>query len=161
ELARIQDAITGLDNVLVPYHVQITEVSDPSLANLTLDMSSTSPCGSAADGVLGSYNADASEITLLQGWNWYAGADPRQFGANQYDFQTTVTHELGHALGLGHSPIVDSPMHDTLSSGVARRVLPVSDLNIPEPPEGAEPLTATGFTSDHPSLHPAVPAPAS
>jgi hypothetical protein len=35
----------------------------------------------------------AGEITLLQ--------DPTQIGSSQYDFQITVTHELGHALGLG------------------------------------------------------------
>src|SRR5262249_25584357 len=34
ELARIRDAIHAWDAILVPYNVTITEVSDPSLANL-------------------------------------------------------------------------------------------------------------------------------
>jgi hypothetical protein len=37
---------------------------------------------------------------MIQGWNWYAGADPAQIGSDQFDFQTVVTHELGQALGL-------------------------------------------------------------
>ena len=103
ERARIEDAVGGWDALLAPYNVTITQVSDASLANLIVDAGTTSASGSTADGVLGCYNGAAGEITILQGWNWYAGADPAQIGPSQYDFQTTVTHEFGHALGLGHS----------------------------------------------------------
>jgi hypothetical protein len=142
ELARIQDAINNWDTLLVPYNVAITEVSDPTLANLVIDTGSTSACGGQADGVLGCFNSANSEITLIQGWNWYAGADPTQIGSDQYDFETTVTHELGHALGLGHSPNVSSPMYETLATGVASRTVNVADLNIPDPPSGADPQRA-------------------
>jgi hypothetical protein len=141
ELARIRDAIDGLDKLLAPYNVVVTEVGDPALANLVIDTGTTSAAGSAADGVLGSYSA-SGEITLLQGWNWYDGADPTQIGANQYDFQTVVTHELGHALGLGGSPDPNSVMFETLGTGVVRRALTVADLNIADPPEGADPERA-------------------
>ena len=110
--------------------------------------SAPSAVGSAADGVLGCYNGAADEITLLEGWNWYAGADPTQIGSGQYDFQTTVAHELGHALGLGGSADPNSPMDETLPSGVARRTMTVADLNIPYPPEGADPLRAAGAFAD-------------
>ncbi|MFI5458602.1 MAG: beta strand repeat-containing protein, partial [Isosphaerales bacterium] len=145
ELARIQDAINAWDAILAPYDVTITEVNDPSLANVVLDTSTTSACGGVAAGVLGCYNVANSEITLVQGWNWYAGSDPTQIGAGQYDFETTVLHELGHALGLGGSTDPSSPMYETLAPGVADRTVTTQDLNIPDPPEGADPQSAAGF----------------
>jgi hypothetical protein len=144
EQARIQDAINAWDSLLAPYNVVITEVSDPTLANVVIDTGTTSAAGTAAAGVLGSYSS-TGEITILQGWSWYDGADPSQIGANQYDFQTVVTHELGHALGLGGSTDTNSPMNETLPAGTARRTATVADLNIPEAPVGADRLTAVGF----------------
>ena len=145
ELARIQDAINAWDAILAPYNVTITEVSDPSLANVVIDTGTTSACGGASSGVLGCYDGATGEITLIQNWNWYAGADPSQIGAGQYDFETTVTHELGHALGLGHSADPSSPMYATLATGVADRIPSTQDLNIPDPPDGADPQMAAGF----------------
>jgi hypothetical protein len=53
---------------------------------------------------------------MIQGWNWYAGADPTQIGAGQYDFETAVMHELGHVLGRGHSSDSCSVMYATLAA---------------------------------------------
>jgi hypothetical protein len=146
ELARIQDAINAWDAILAPYNVTITEVSDPTQANIVIDTGSTSAAGGAANGVLGCYNAPNGEITMLQGWNWYAGSDPTQIGSSQYDFETTVLHELGHALGLGGSTNPSSPMYEVLAAGVADRTPTTQDLNIPDPPAGADPQMAAGFT---------------
>jgi hypothetical protein len=145
ELARIQDAINAWDAILAPYNVAITEASDPTLASIVIDTNTTSACGGMADGVLGCFNAPNSEITLIQGWNWYAGADPTQIGAGQYDFETTVLHELGHALGLGGSTNPSSPMYEILAAGVGDRTVTVANLNIPDPPAEADPQMAAGF----------------
>jgi hypothetical protein len=125
--------------------VTITEVTDPTLANMVIDTGTPSACGGMSNGVLGCFNAPNSEITLIQGWNWYAGSDPTRIGSGQYDFETTVLHELGHALGLGGSTNTSSPMYETLAAGVANRTVSTQDLNIPDPPSGADPQMAAGF----------------
>jgi hypothetical protein len=131
EHARLQDAIRGWDTVLAPLHVAITEVSTAGAANLFLDTGPTSTSGGSADGVLGSYTLStvSGDITIVQGWNWYTGSDASSIGPAQYDFQTVVTHELGHALGLEHSPDANSVMSAFLASDVAHRPVTVADLN--------------------------------
>src|SRR5205807_10545566 len=42
ELVRIQNAVTAVDAVTEPYGVAVTEVTDPSQANVTLTMDSSS-----------------------------------------------------------------------------------------------------------------------
>jgi hypothetical protein len=137
ELARIQDAVNAVATVTAPYGVTVAEVSDPTQANVTLNMGSNSAAGGYAQGTLGCYTTTGM-ITLIQGWNWYAGADPTQIGANQYDFETTVTHELGHALGLGESSNPSSAMSGTLAPATAIRTLTTADLNIPYAEAGAD-----------------------
>jgi hypothetical protein len=129
ELARIQDAVTAADVVTEPYGVAVTEVTDPTLADVTLNMDTTSAVGGNADGVLGC-TTDAGQITIINGWNFYAGSDATQIGSAQYDFETVVTHELGHALGLGHSTDSTSVMYATLNTGAVNRTLTTADLNV-------------------------------
>jgi hypothetical protein len=138
ELTRIQDAVNVVDAVVEPYGVSVSETTDPTAANVTIDTGSTSAVGGQADGILGCWNPVGGEITLVQGWNWYAGSDPTQIGAGQYDFQTTLTHELGHALGLGESNDPTSAMSGTLATGTVIRTLTTADLNIPPEEVGAD-----------------------
>jgi hypothetical protein len=157
ELSRIQDAINTWDSLLAPYNVTISEVTDPTLATVVIDNGTTSAAGSAANGVLGSYNS-SGEITILQGWNWYGGADAGQIGSGQYDFQTVMTHELGHAVGLGGSPDSTSPMYEVLAAGVVRRTPTAPDLNIPEAPTGADPERAEALPNNPLPAPAAIPA---
>jgi hypothetical protein len=129
ELARIQDAVTAADAVTAPYGVAVTEVTDPTLADVTLNMDTTSAVGGYSAGVLGC-TTDAGQITIINGWNFYAGSDATKIGTTQYDFETVVTHELGHALGLGHSTDSTSVMYATLNTGTVNRTLTTADLNV-------------------------------
>src|SRR5205823_4079662 len=52
--------------------------------------------------------------------------------AVQFDLQTIVTHELGHALGLGHSTDPASVMFSNLDAGQVKRGLTVQDLKLPD-----------------------------
>jgi hypothetical protein len=131
ELARVEDAIASVESTVSPYGTNLFEVSDSADANIILDIGTTSAVGGYADGVLGC-TTDAGEVTLVTGWNWYTGADAAAVGSNQYDFQTILTHELGHALGLGHSADAASVMYATLGTGVTDRVLTTADLNVPD-----------------------------
>jgi hypothetical protein len=160
ELARIQDAVTAVAVVTAPYGVAVTEISDPTLADFTLTMDTISAVGGFADGVIGC-TTDAGQITIISGWNFYAGSDASQIGTSQYDFQTVVTHELGHALGLGHSSDSNSVMYATLDAGQVKRALATADLNVPDDGDPACGLHAVvipvaGGTS--PSLLPVAPA---
>jgi hypothetical protein len=148
EQARLQDAIRGLDSLLGPYGVTISEVSNLASANLVLDAGPASASGGLADGVLGNYTPSAPYgiITVIEGWNWYAGADPTGIGPGQYDFQTVVTHEFGHALGLAHDENPNSVMYDALAAGATRRWLTAQELNV------AAPATATNTIQPERSL---------
>jgi hypothetical protein len=131
ELARIQDAVTAIDAVTAPYGVTVEETTDSTQAEVTLNMDTTSAVGGYANGILGCFDPTAGQITMIQGWNWYAGSDATQIGSTQYDFQTTLTHELGHALGLGESSDPTSAMYGTLNTGTTIRTLTTADLNLP------------------------------
>jgi hypothetical protein len=97
---------------------------------------------------------DADQVTMIQGWNWYAGADPTLVGSGQYDFETAVVHELGHVLGLGHSSSSTSVMYATLTTGTSNRALVTADLNVPDSDSGpcalhvAPTVTVNGTSND-------------
>lgn len=141
ELARVHDAVAAVDGVIGAYGVTVAEVADSASSNVFLHLADTSAVGGFADGVLGC-TTDAGEITLIQGWSWYAGADSAAIGAGQYDFETVLIHELGHALGLGHVSDHSSVMYPTLDAGTANRNLSAADLQVADADPSADGLRA-------------------
>jgi len=126
EFARINDALLSLDVGLISAGVTLRAAIPGRAADIAVHLAATSAIGSAADGVLG-FTLGRS-ITLIDTWNLYTESDPKAIGAGQYDFQTVVEHELGHAVGLGHSMDPNSVMYASLAAGQARRSLTANDL---------------------------------
>ena len=104
-----------------------------------------------ADGVLG-VTTSAGEITIIDGWNWYAGTNAGAIGSGQFDFQTVITHEIGHSLAWVTVAYAVSVMFPELSTAAARRGILFADLNTAgeEGGEGlhAEAIFAAGYTQN-------------
>src|SRR5262249_61251348 len=99
---------------------RLVEVGALGLADIVIHNAPTSAGGGQAGGVLGCtefrYVGDRSGVfggaqpplreqvvvTLVTGWAWYDG-EAEAVPAGAYDYQSVVTHELGHAVGLEHS----------------------------------------------------------
>ena len=157
EAARIDDAVASIDATLAPYSVVVSEVADAASANVILNVDTTGAAGGYSDGVLGSETPGA--ITLVQGWAWYAGADAAAIGAGQYDFETAAIHEIGHALGLGHSSDPNSAMYANLATGETKRQLVTADLGIPDAGAGPDALHAAPATTPGEGVPRAAAAP--
>lgn len=108
--------------------VRLIEVGNMTEANIRVQNSGTSRIGGRSQGVFGLadyYTFDTglrgrdgkvfhrfvgaefgtayqASVIMITGWNWYAGARAAGIGRGQYDYQTIVTHELAHAVGLQH-----------------------------------------------------------
>jgi hypothetical protein len=86
--------------------------------------------GSLYHDFLGHQVGITNDVILVEGWDWYTGARPRGIGANQFDYQSAVTHELGHMLGLpDQDHATSSVMFHELDAGQVRRNLSGSDIN--------------------------------
>lgn len=121
----IQGAIAAVNSVMGSTGSSLTLV-DGGSAGIRLHNAATSACGGMADGVLGC--ATQGDVTMLSGWNWYTGSDAAAIGADQYDYQSAVAHELAHSLGLGHSDDPSSVLYHHLSPGDAHRDVIAHDM---------------------------------
>ncbi len=126
---RVDSAIEDLNATFSPYGVNLIRVTgeDALLADFSVLIGETSPCGAFEDGVLGCTDVDG-RITLISGWDWYEGESAAGITNSQYDLETIVMHELGHAVGLEHSIDVSSVMYTTLAAGEVKRSITDLDL---------------------------------
>jgi hypothetical protein len=156
EHARIDDALADLNAELGQFGVILAEL-DPSVdatPDIVLTLSDNSVIGGMSQGVLGVTQV-GGQITVVTGWDYYTGSAIDGIGDGQYDFQTVVTHELGHAIGLGHSTDADSVMAPSLLPGHVSRDLTSNDLAILEAEENGPPeplMAAAGFREGQPSV---------
>lgn len=150
--ASIDAGIASLNAQLGKYGITLVDVTanadEADMADIDLHLADTTVIGGVDQGVLG-VTLFGGDVTLVNGWNWYYGADPTQISSTQFDFQTVATHELGHAIGLGHSTDETSVMFPYLSAGDVRRTLSASDVSIIDAAESGavEPLLAGGGPS--------------
>jgi hypothetical protein len=119
--------------ILVEVPAEVSATPD-----VQIHFSDTTPIGGVSSGVLG-VTLIGGQVILVNGWNWYTGSNPTQIGADQYDFQTVLSHELGHTLGLGHSTDTASVMYPELAPGSARRTLTTNDLAVIDQDNGGSP----------------------
>ena len=141
--ARLIDTLDELNTKLQPYGLNLVVLDGQTQADATLhaEIAATSPCGDAAAGILGC-TSGPGEITILDGWDWYSGADMAGINFGQFDFQTVLTHELGHAVGMSHSGDELSVMYGWLAGGDTRRDLTNDDLSLLGGGGGGGPLRA-------------------
>lgn len=153
ELARIDAAIAGIQLLVSPYgaNIFVVDGSVGSNANIVLASGTTSVLGGMAEGILGVSTSDGG-ITIIDGWNWYAGNDAGAIGAGQFDFQTVITHEVAHSIGLGHNDTASSVMFPALATRDIRRALVFADLNTDGEQGGsglhAEAIFAVGYSPE-------------
>ena len=152
--AGINRAVASLNTSLNAFGASLIVVyGETSLpVDIQLSVRSTTDLGGVQEGVLGLSEA-GGVITIVSGWNYYFGNDPTQIGAGQFDFQTVVTHELGHGIGLGHSIDTVSAMYPYLGTANAHRTLTAKDLTLIEAhDDGSEALRAMPVESAITSL---------
>ncbi|PCH83586.1 MAG: hypothetical protein COB96_00505 [Planctomycetota bacterium] len=90
-----------------------------------------SPIGGSSGGVLAYCETPISDgwrIRFYESWTWDDGPD--NVSSARMDFQGVSTHELGHALGLGHSNNSSATMSAYISgNGVSDRSIAQDDIN--------------------------------
>ncbi len=89
-----------------------------------------SPISGSSGGVLAYTETPISDgwrIRYYQSWSWQDGPGNVFSGI---DLQGVACHELGHALGLGHSSVGGATMYPTISgTGTAQRSIATDDAN--------------------------------
>jgi hypothetical protein len=145
EVARLQDAVATLNGLHTG--VTLVQTSSPK-AQIVVEGKPTSPDGiilSETQPTIGTilgtfangkkdYQLTHAEIDVFQDAGWWTGATPVPSGSFQYDFRSTMQHELGHAVGLDHDlasyPVNDGydVMFPNASTGVARWTYSANDV---------------------------------
>jgi hypothetical protein len=126
--ARFLDAVATMNATFGVYGLELIPVDVATNSeDIRIHITDVTLEGGVAEGILG-YATMNGDIYMVSGWTWFMGADVAGIGADMYDFQTVLTHELGHSIGLGHSDNAASVMYASLNSATAVRNFVTSDL---------------------------------
>ncbi|MFH1862028.1 MAG: matrixin family metalloprotease [bacterium] len=70
-------------------------------------------------------NMSEADVVFWDSWNWDSGFP----SYNEFDVQSVATHELGHVLGLDHTPISAAIMYYAIGYGQIKRTLHQDDID--------------------------------
>ena len=103
------------------------EASSNGGLNDNIMSSQASGCGGGVLAYTESPGSNGWRIKYCESWTWHDGPDNVFSGI---DIQGVACHELGHALGLGHSGTNGATMYPSISgTGVAARSIATDDKN--------------------------------
>lgn len=100
--------------------------------------------------------SDGWRILYYSSWEWHDGPAGIPATGSSFDLQGIGCHEYGHALGLGHTPIVGSTMEAAVSSGdISIRSIEADDIGGVQALYGVKSATKpriTGITGGSPLI---------
>jgi hypothetical protein len=97
-------------------------------ADISISFGSFPPCQNGTQCTNGQTSPDGSTITLNTARSWSIGTTTP---ARQMDLESIVLHEMGHALGLGHSSLTGAVMYPFFNVGQQPKQLPIEDDRVP------------------------------
>ena len=145
EVARLRDAVATLDGLNTG--MTLVQTSSPN-AQIVVEGKAASPDGltlAETTPLIGTrlgtfpngkkdYQLTHVEIDVYQNLAWWFGPTGPPAGSWLFDFRSTMEHELGHAVGLGHDtatyPVNDGfdVMNPVAAPGVARWTYSANDV---------------------------------
>lgn len=111
--------VTASDKVNI---VRITKFTDNTLA-----VCYTYWAGCIVSGTNMEWFVTELDIEADSSRKWYYGVDKP--ASNEYDFQSVITHELGHGHQLAHVIASNEMMHYSISNGQRKADLSANDMN--------------------------------
>ncbi|KAH7302057.1 hypothetical protein KP509_23G054500 [Ceratopteris richardii] len=113
--------------------MNFTEIDDYEIADVKIEFVSYSHGdGEPFDGVLGvlahAFSPTDGRFHLDDSEYWKSLASKSMTELQDIDLQSVVTHEIGHLIGLAHSPVEDAIMYPSIAPGQTKLQLQLDDI---------------------------------